>query len=98
MALVTRCPIIYSQKILAEALRACKNKSVFALEQLERAACKAADVGVVESRELYNLGKAYLVRCSYSHSIRLLSSSETMLIYTLIHIPGHHYVVCFALL
>ena len=98
MALVMRCPITSSQKILAEALRACKNKSVFALEQLERAVCKAADVGVVESRELYNLGKAYLVRCSYSHAIRLLSSSETVPICTLIHIPGHHYVVYFAVL
>ena len=97
MALVTRCPITSSQKILVEALRACKNKSVFALEQLERAVLKATDVGVVESREFYNLGRAYLVRRSYSHSIRLLSSSETVFICTLVHICGHDYVVCFAL-
>ena len=66
MALVTRCPITSSQKILVEALRACKNKSGFALEQLERAVFEAADVGVVESRESYDLGRAYLVCCSYS--------------------------------
>ena len=72
MALVTRCPITSSQKILVEALRACKNKSGFALEQLERAVHMAAQMGVAKSCEVYNLGKEYLV----THPLCYLCSAK----------------------
>ena len=62
MVLVTRLSTVSAQAKLEDALQACVNKGVFALEQLERAVHMATQMGVAKSREVYNLGKEYLVR------------------------------------
>ena len=62
MVLVTRLSTVSAQAKLQDALQACVNKGAFALEQLERAVHMATQMGVAKSREVYNLGKEYLVR------------------------------------
>ena len=64
MTLVTGLSIVSAQENLENALWACENKCVFALEQLERAAHEATEVGVAKWRELYNFGMEHLVRFS----------------------------------
>ena len=65
--LATGLSVVLVQGKLEDALWACENKCVFALEQLERAAHEAAEVGVVKWRELYTLGmQKHLVRFSFA--------------------------------
>jgi len=53
---------VSAQAKLEDALQSCVDKGVFALEQLERAVHMATKMGVAKSREVYSLGKEYLVR------------------------------------
>ena len=62
--LATGLSVVLVQGKLEDALWACENKCVFALEQLERAAHEATEVGVAKWREPYNFGMEHLVRFS----------------------------------
>ena len=67
-----------TQEKLEDALRACENNFIFALEQLERACHEATEVGVAKWRELYDSGMAHLVRFYFTFT-RMLALCKRLL-------------------